>query len=73
MLILIKCGYEVRPPQMGGAHTRACAPKSGSAMCVGANQKPVATNTLSFTNFFQASISLGVDKARNPLKPIYLN
>ena len=40
------CGCEVRPLQIGGAHTCACAPKSGRARCVRATQKKVATHTL---------------------------
>ena len=46
------CGCEVRPPQIGGAHTCACAPKSGRARCVRATQKTVATHTLHFSVFF---------------------
>ena len=40
------CGCKVRPLQIGGAHTCACAPKSGRARCVRATQKKVATHTL---------------------------
>ena len=40
------CGCEVRPLQIGGAHTCACAPKSGGARCVRATQKMVAIYTL---------------------------
>ena len=36
----------VRPLQITGAHTCACAPKSGRARCVRATQKTVATHTL---------------------------
>ena len=52
MLIYQKCGCgcEVRPLQIGGAHTCVCAPKSGRARCVRATQKTVATHTLVFTN-----------------------
>ena len=46
MLIYKRCGCEVRPLQIGGAHTCACAPKSGRARCVRATQKMVATNNL---------------------------
>lgn len=46
MLIYKRCGCEVRPPQTGGAHTCACALKSGRARCVRATQKRVATHTL---------------------------
>ena len=45
---MLMCGFrcEVRPLQIGGAHTCACAPKSGRARCVRATQKTVATHTL---------------------------
>ena len=43
------CGCKVQPPEIGGAHTCACEPKSGRARCVRATQKTVATHTLSNT------------------------
>ena len=45
-MLMCGCGCEVRPHQIGRAHTCACASKSGSAMCVRATQKTVATHTL---------------------------
>ena len=41
-----ECGCEVRPPQIGGAHTCACVLKFGRARCVRATQKMVTTHTL---------------------------
>ena len=46
LLIQKRCGCKVRPPQIGGAHTCACTPKSGRARCVRATQKTVATHAL---------------------------
>ena len=46
MLIYQKGGCEVRPLQIGGAHTCACGPKSGCARCVRVTQKMVATHAL---------------------------
>ena len=43
------CGCEVRPLQIGGAHTCACALNSGRARCMRATQKTVATHTLLIT------------------------
>ena len=57
MLIYKRCGCEVRPPQIGGKHTCACAPKSGRAMWVRATQNRVATHTLperNWENFFNS-------------------
>ena len=34
MLIYKRCGCEVRPLQIGGAHTCACGPKSGRVRCL---------------------------------------
>ena len=45
---MLLCGCEVRPLQIGGAHTCVCAPKAGRARCVRATQKTVATHTLFF-------------------------
>ena len=44
-----RCGCEVRPPQIEGAHTCVCVPKSGRARCVRATQKTVTTHTLLFS------------------------
>ena len=46
----------------------ACVPTKNQSQLT-----PCPLPTFDSFNFFQASISLGVDKARNPLKPIYLN
>ena len=50
------CGWEVRPLQIGCAHTCACAPKSGRAMCVRATQKKVATHALGLGLFIDITI-----------------
>ena len=58
-LIYKRCGCEVRPLQIGGAHTCAYAPNSGRARCVRATPpKTVATHPLVISdehkdNFFE--------------------
>ena len=46
MLIYKRCGCEVRPLQIGGAHTCAFGPKPGRARCVRATQKMVTNHAL---------------------------
>ena len=60
-MLMCGCGCEVRPLQIGGAHTCACAPKSGHARCVRATQKTVATHTLE--NIFIYEMKTGVKVA----------
>ena len=55
---MLMCGCEVRPLKIWGAHTCACAPKSGRARCVRATQKRVATHTLTITYHGQTYVLL---------------